>query len=211
MLKRLQRAMWKVVDLVNSPRKTQKITRSAVASRVIFERYLAAARVVDAKRFCAGSLAEMSMRVGGGKLMINAPDIPFGLLDVEALLFTGIEQQPHDQELMLPKHTAWHQQIYRYSAATTVLLCQPHFLMVLTNRNQLPPKGILSDADALIERVKLIPASYIDGEWVEDSNEIWLVPSVGVLSAGQTLEQNIDRVEILESVCAMAVLKSLIA
>lgn len=207
MLKQFQRATWKIVDLVNSPRKTQKITRNAVASRVIFDQYLVAAGIVDARGFCAGSLAEMSMRVSGGKFLINPPGIPLSLLDEETLLFSGMEKIPQEEEQALVRHAAWHQHIYRSTTAAAVLLCQPRSLMAVLNRQQVPRRGILKDADALIERVKLIPEDGVSEERINKADEIWLIPFSGVLLWGKSPGQLIERVEVLESVCAIAALQ----
>ena len=203
MLKQFQRATWKVVDLVNSPRKAQKITRSAFASRVIFDQYFDAAKVVDRKDFCAGSLSEMSMRVGGGKFMINPLDISFGFLDKEALLFPGIEKISPDMESELPKHAAWHQMIYKNTSAAAALLCQPQNLMTVAARKQLPPPGILKDADALIKQ--LVLEEQIEEDSIEEKNGMRLIPFIGIFLWGQTLAQLIDRVEILERVCAISI------
>ncbi len=203
MLKQFQRATWKIVDLVNSPRKTQKITRNAVASRVIFDQYLVAAGIVDARGFCAGSLAEMSMRVAGGKFLINPSGVPLSLLDEETLLFAGVEKIPQDEELALVRHATWHQHIYQHSSAAAVLLCQPRHVMAILNKRQIPPQGILRDADALIKRLKLIPQDKVNEENIKKEDEMWLIPSSGVILWGKTLAQLVDRVEMLESVCAI--------
>ncbi len=204
MLKQFQQATWKVVDLVNSPRKAQKITRSAVASRVIFDQYLDAVKVMDRKCFCAGSQSEMSMRVGGGKFMINPSGISFSLLDKEELLFPGIEKISSDLESELPKHVVWHQMIYQHTSASVALLCQPQNLMAVAVEKKLPPLGILKDADTLISRLAL--EEKFEGESLKEENGMRLIPFIGVLLWGQTLAQLIDRVEILERVCAISIL-----
>lgn len=205
MLKRFQQATWKVVNLVNSPRKAQKITRSAVASRVIFDQYLDAVKILDARYFCAGSLSEMSMRVGGGKFMINPTGIPFSLLDKESLIFPGIEKISQDMEPELARHTDWHRMIYKHSNATVVLLCQPQSLMTAAAGKQLPPPGILKDADDLVKQLIIVPQEKFTEESIKEENGMRLIPSVGILLWGQTLAQLIDRVEILERLCAISI------
>jgi ribulose-5-phosphate 4-epimerase/fuculose-1-phosphate aldolase len=207
MLKQFQRATWKVVDLVNSPRKTQKITRSAVASRVIFNQFLGAARIADGKNYFAGSLGEMSMRASGGKILINSKNIPFSMLDEETLLLAGSKQGQPDEELELPNHIDWHRLVYQYSEAAAVMLCQPRYLMYLANRLESPSKGILKDADALIAQLAITPETKITEESIRTGSDILLIPFIGVLLWGQTLAQLIDRLEILERVCAISALE----
>jgi len=206
MLKRFQQATWKVVNLVNSPRKAQKITRSAVASRVIFDQYLDAVKIMDARHFCAGSLSELSMRVGGGKFMINPAGIPFSLVDKESLIFPGIEKISQDMAADLPRHADWHQMIYMHTNAAAVLLCQPQNLMVVAVKNTKPSPGILKDADDLIGQLIIVPQEKFVEENIKEETGMRLVPSVGILLWGQTLAQLIDRVEILERVCAISIL-----
>ena len=206
MLKQFQQATWKVVNLVNSPRKAQKITRNAVASRVIFDYYLAAVKIIDAKQFCAGSLTEMSVRVSGGKFMVNPSGIPFNLLNTESLLFAGIEKVIPGSETELPKHAAWHQMIYKNTSAEAVLLCQPKNLMAVVNKKQEIPQGILKDADALIEQIILFSEERIKEENIKSNDGILVIPFVGILLWGQTLAQLIDQVEMLERVCAISLL-----
>jgi len=141
--------------------------------------------------------------VGGGKFLINPPGIPLGLLNEETLLFAGVQKMPQDEELALVRHVTWHQHIYQHSTADAVLLCQPRYLMAVLNKRQIPPQGILRDADALIKRVKLIPEDGVNEENIKKEDEMWLIPSIGVLLWGETLEQLVDRVEMLESVSAI--------
>ena len=206
MLKQFQQATWKVVNLVNSPNKAQKITRNAVASRVIFDQYMAAVKTVDAKQFCAGSLTEMSVRVGGGKFMVNPCGIPFDLLNTESLLFAGIDKLIPNLETGLPKHAGWHQMIYKSTAAEAVLLCQPKNLMAVVNKRQKIPQGILKDADALIAQIIPFSEEKIKEENIKGDDGILMIPSVGILLWGQTLAQLINQVEMLERICAISLL-----
>lgn len=131
MLKQFQEITWKVVNLVNPPTRTQRITRNAVVSRVILKEFMEAAVIMDNKNFFAGTCGEISLRTSGGKFIITPREIPICRINEESLLVETIEKETNVKNENLPLHTQWHREIYKNTNARAVVLCQPLYLSLI--------------------------------------------------------------------------------
>lgn len=205
MFKQFQRLMLRVVDLVNSPRKTQRIMRDAVVSRVILRDFYEAQKWMDSKGFFAGGLSEASLRVSGGKFLITPVDVPIGLLKENEMLtatITGKENEAHPD---LPRHIDWHRMIYQHTCANAVILCQPVYACLMTQKEELQDCGILSDLDAVLGKIQIVENDNMNLGEDSPDDSLLLVKGIGIVGWGQSLCSLLSRVEVLERMCELTI------
>lgn len=197
MLKRFQDLTWKVVNLVNPPTKTQRITRNAVVSRVILKDFAESAIRMDQKGFFAGSLGEVSVRTSGGRFLITPGDSPVCLLVEDSICTAAIEKGQEAGNEDFPRHLPWHRLIYKNTQAKAAMLCQPVHATLLANRLQKPRKDMLLEANSLVDQVEV--ALKEDVEKAEMGDEgVLFIKNIGILMWGASLGELLNRAEILE-------------
>ena len=205
MFKEFQQFTLKIVDLVNSPGKTQRIIRGTVASRMILKDFAVVSQLLEAKGFFAGSLGEISVRTSGGKMLVVPGGMPISRMTEESLLTAAIDRGGNDEDLYLPRHIEWHRRIYQHSLANAVVLCQPTFACIMSSQGRKPEKDIFLDTYELVEMTQCVKAQYIHfAEGVGDQG-VLLIDSGGVLVWGSDLDTLISRIEILEKLCEISV------
>ncbi len=206
MLKHFQDLTWKVVNLVNSAAKNQRVTRNALTSRVILKEFIEVASRMDQKGFFAGTLGEISLRITGGKFLITPADKPLCLLTEEALCLAPIEKISSEVDKKFPKHLHWHQCIYKKTSAKAVVVCQPVYAMLLANCLQKPKSDLLQQANRLVDLVEIMPEKEVDGNSAWKEEGIFFVPSVGMLLWGDSFSSLVDRIEIIERISLLSVI-----
>ncbi|MHB8808086.1 MAG: class II aldolase/adducin family protein, partial [Anaerolineaceae bacterium] len=209
-LKQFQKITWKVVNVVSPPTKTQRITRNAVVSRVILKEFIEAALIMDNKGFFAGTCGEVSLRTSGGKFIITLREIPICRLNEESILVETIEKEIDAKNENLPLHIQWHRAVYNNSNANAVVLCQLPWATVLANRMQKPKQDILMDANKLLDSVDMANLENINLNNKLDEEHTFFIQSVGILAWGQSLNDLINRMEILERLSEISAREKLI-
>lgn len=210
MLKQFQKITWSVVNFVNPPTKTQRITRDTTALRVILKEFVEAALIMDNKGFFAGTLGEVSLRTSGGKFIITPKEIPISRLNEESLLSESIKKEIDSKNEDLPFHVQWHRAIYNNSDANAVVLCQLPWITVLANRMQKPEPDILVDANRLLAYVDIAELEDIELEDTLNEKHSLFIRSIGLLAWGQSMNDLIDRIEILERLSEISARERLI-
>ena len=145
-----------MVNLVNSPGKTQRIMRDATVSRMILKDFFDAAQIMDAKRYFAGSLGEISLRASGGKMLVSSRGFPLGRLNEAAMLTVGLQGNWKTTGLNLPEHAGWHRAVYANSGAKVAVLCQPVNACIMANKGRLPDKDVFIEAEQWLGDVQLV-------------------------------------------------------
>jgi ribulose-5-phosphate 4-epimerase/fuculose-1-phosphate aldolase len=198
MLKQFQKMTWKIVDLVNPPTKTQRITRNAIVSRVILKEFVEVVNRMDQKGLLAGTLGEVSLRTSEGRFLITPGDKPISRITEDALCIAAIEKGSGIRDENFPSHTQWHREIYKNTHSRAVMLCQPPYATILANKLQKPEKGLLKDADLLLESIELVMANDVEkkDQWKDEGT--CFIQSIGVLLWSTSLDDLFNRVEILE-------------
>lgn len=204
MFKQFQQLTWKVVDLVNSPQKTQRITRNAIVSRVILKEFIETAMMMDRKGFFAGSFGEISLRTNGGKFLITPRDMSICRINEETIRIAAIEKESDAANENLPLHNQWHREIYRNSNANAVVLCQPPFATVLANKMQKPAQDLLVDAKKLLDSTDFVIPEDVALKNKLDEEYTLFIQSIGILVWGKSLDDLLNRIEILERLSAIS-------
>jgi ribulose-5-phosphate 4-epimerase/fuculose-1-phosphate aldolase len=193
MLKSFQDLTNKIVNLVNSPSRIQKTTRNAVASRVVLISFCEDVHLADQHGFFAGSLGEYSIRLAGGKFIINPSNSPIARLTEENILIAAIHREMGVSEELPVRHIEWHRMIYKNTSAKTVMICQPNAVCILANQMKKPPKGILNDTDEILDSVVCTEPSDTRFSDYLIKYQTLLIKGIGVLSWGATFEELFDR------------------
>jgi ribulose-5-phosphate 4-epimerase/fuculose-1-phosphate aldolase len=197
MFKSFQDLTNKIVNLVNSPSRIQKTTRNAVASRVALKTYFEDVHLADQHDFFAGSLGEYSIRLGGGKFIINPSNSPIARLTEENILVAAIQREMVVSEALPAHHIGWHRMIYEKTSAKMVIICQPYAVCILANQMRKPPKGILNGTDEVLDSVVCTEPSDKQLSDYLIKYQTLLIKGIGVLSWGATFEELFDRVAII--------------
>ena len=197
MFKSFQDLVNKIVNSINSPSRIQKTTRNAVASRVVLINYCEDVRLADQHGFFAGSLGEYSMRLAGGKFIINPSNSPITRLTEENILVAAIQRDMVVSETLPARHIEWHRMIYEKTSAKMVMICQPNAVCILANQTRKPPRGILNDTDEVLDSVVCTEPS--DKQLSDHliKYQTLLIKGIGVLSWGSTFEELFDRIAII--------------
>lgn len=200
MFKQFQQLTLRVVDLVNSPRKTQRIMRDAAVSRVILRDFYEALKLMDNKGFFAGRLSEASLRGSGGKFLVTPAGKPFGLLSEKEMLAVAITGK---EETLpgLPQHIDWHREIYRQTNANVVMLCQPVYACLLAQKGRLPASDIFLDNEDFTGSMKVLKHADLNLAGNLQDESMFLIKGIGVLIWGTSLHELIGQLEILERMC----------
>lgn len=205
MFREIQQFTLKIVDLVNSPSKTQRIIRDATVPRMILKEFSAVSRILDTKGFFAGSLSEISLRTSGGKMLVTPGGKPICRVTEESGLTSAIDGGGKGGEMNLPGHIEWHRGIYQHSMANAVVLCQPVFACIMSRQGREPEKDIFINANELLEITKCVKVQDIHFDEGVGDQGVLLIDSVGVLTWGSDLDTLIARIEILERFCEISI------
>lgn len=205
MFKDFQQLTIKIVELVNSPRKTQRIIRDATVPRVILKDFVDTIKLLAEAGLLVGSLSEVSLRTKGGKFLITPNDLSIRKITEESLLTAAINPDTINQITNLPRHLDWHREIYSKSKANAVVLCQPIFSCIAANRIQKPGKNIFTDADEIIDMMRLSKGEKVNFQEGLNSDGILLIQSVGILAWGKNPGIVLSRLETLERICQIEI------
>ena len=201
MFKQFSKIAWKVIDVVNTPSRTQRITRTAVVSRVILKDYMDSVKIMEQKGIFAGSLGEVSLRVSGGKFLINPRKIPLSFINDEMLLFEGYDKETYMKTEEQPVHIDWHRMVYHSSMASAVVLCQPAHATLIANSQKELRNDILIDGKNISEMAKFaLPEEMSEMKHLPDES-IFFVKTIGILCWGKTIHDLFDRILILDRLC----------
>ncbi len=201
----MQQLTIKIVDLVNSPRKTQRIMRNATIPHMILKDFVDAANLMSERGFLIGCLSEISLRASGGKLLITPRESGPGRLSEENLLTVAIGHEAADEHLSLPRHIDWHRAIYANSAANCAALCQPVFASLAAARMRKPAEDVLLDAAEILKMTQCVKSTDIDLDENMEDEGILLIQAVGVLAWDKDLDAVLARIDTLERVCEIMV------
>jgi hypothetical protein len=128
------------------------------------------------------------------------------LLDEETLLFSGMEKIPQRGRAGTGQACSLASNIYRSTTAAAVLLCLAAFLMAVLNRQQVLA-GDIEGCRRLIERCEIDPGRRGQRRKDQQSGRDMVDPIQRCIVVGKSPGQLIERVEVLESVCAIAALQ----
>lgn len=131
MLQKYQKLTLSLVELVNRSRGRKAQTLDALASEQTRHTFVETFKTAHRLGLTAGTMSELSMRIGGSKLLIT----PFRAwpesLGIADLVVATIEDEWVDAHAEPPEFLGWHKAIYASSDAQAILLSQPTACIVL--------------------------------------------------------------------------------
>lgn len=209
MLAAYKNLVWRVVNLANAPRgRTYQQQRDQLLLQgKQRQQFIAAARQIVASRLAPGSLAEVSLRLSPNTLAITAQHSHLANLTDDDII-TGPIKLDEPVELAAP-HLQWHRQIYRDTPAEAVLLVQPPHALALANAGLQPSPQAMPAMWDLLGGAALLPtaeASPVELPAALLEKHAIVVPQVGALIRGDSLEDAITRAEALEFLSQLTVI-----
>ncbi len=191
--------VWSVVNLVNSPRgRTYHQQRDRLLLKGQEHRqFVAAAGQIVANRLALGSLGELSLRLAENTLAITAPNSHLAHLAETDIVTCPLA--PDKPDNTAAAHLAWHRLIYRETSAQAILLGHPQVTITLANAGQLPDAQLMPAMWAKIGGVVLLAESELLPATLAGQH-VALIPQVGALIWGSSLEDVLIRAEALEYV-----------
>lgn len=209
MLATYKNLVWSVVNLVNAPRgRTYQQQRDRLLLKgKQHQQFVATMQLIVARRLALGSLAELSIRLSDSSLAITAERRHLAELSETDIITCPIDADAPDESAA--PHLRWHRQLYRDTPAEAVLLAHPPHALALANAGLLPNSQATPAMWNIIGGVALLSTA-------EDSparlpvalleQHSILVPHIGVLIWGDSLNNVIVRAEALEFVSQLTLI-----
>ncbi|KAA3647309.1 MAG: class II aldolase/adducin family protein [Chloroflexi bacterium] len=207
MLKGYQRVTNQIVSMVNQNRGLGTRTRNALAPRKVRQDYLKQSGLAAVAGLTAGNLAEASIRLQGGRLLINTKDSWLADLSDDDLCITTInntEETLHSAPP--PRHVRWHQQLYARQSCQAVVLLQPSAALAFAASEKELDVSRLKDAVHVVGAVPILDPEQVE-EHASHSTSM-LIRGYGVLAVGSSLPGVIARVETFNRWCEAMLLVS---
>ena len=182
--------------------------RDATISRMILKDFFDAAQIMDAKRYFAGSLGEISLRASGGKMLVSSRGFPLGRLNEAAILTVGLQGNWKTTGLNLPEYAGWHRAVYANSGAKVAVLCQPVNACIMANKGRLPDKDVFIEAEQWLGDVQLVRPHELRLDAALPAKGTLLAAGVGVFAWGEETNELLARLELLERCCEIGLKSS---
>ena len=191
-----------MINLVNAPRGrsyNQQRDRLLLKAEQR-QQFVAVAQQIVAKGLALGSLGELSLRISDKQLAITVQNSQLGRL-AETDIITCSTQLDNPAEAAAP-HLHWHRLLYLETPARAVLLGHPPYTITLANAGQLPDRRLMPEMWAQVGDVTLLSPEEVAAELAAAAQRYpaILIPQVGALLWGNSLDDVTNRAEALEYV-----------
>lgn len=208
MLDGFKRATWKSVELVNSQGKMDKRARAAMAPRGIVKQYLEECQRAQKQGLLLGILSEASLRLPGGKMLINLAGSSLERLREEDLCFTSLEKDYAYSGNQPAVHSELHRTIYvLFPDVNAVLLCHPENAVLCASRKILPNADELIDLKSFARGIQWLekPEALI-GEKITGAHSA-LVRGTGLFVWAKNLTEVVDHAAMIERMAKYSLIK----
>jgi ribulose-5-phosphate 4-epimerase/fuculose-1-phosphate aldolase len=135
-----------MVTLVNTQSRVDAKTRDILIPKLLRKTLNEIVGNAEENKLTVGSLSEVSARLQGNRIAVNALNTPFTKGEVDFAVL-ALNSDKIMTSLMPSRHLSWHQLVYAHTAASFALLCQPVAAMVMANRMKLPDTQLLADVE----------------------------------------------------------------
>ncbi|MEM8532692.1 MAG: class II aldolase/adducin family protein [Chloroflexota bacterium] len=210
MFERYKNMTLQLVQFVNAPRqqnyaqyrnrhllKESQKQELSTTGRLLVERSLAHA-----------TTGEVSLRLGSSQLVVNTLGSDLAQLTEQQLVVGTLD---NDKSLGdAARHLDWHRMLYAKTSAQAVILCQPAYALTLANAQRLPEQPIAPEIFQSIGEVTMIHSDELYAERnaaVFGRHHALLIPNIGALVWGKSPSDAARRVEALEYVSRLTVLR----
>jgi ribulose-5-phosphate 4-epimerase/fuculose-1-phosphate aldolase len=201
MLDAYQKMTNKLVRRVNDQRGMGSHVREAMVSRKVAQMFLEHLRLAAERGLSVGKLSEASLRLSGDKFLITAVSCYFPISTEKELKIGAISADWTIDLEEMPRHAAWHREIYGATDAKAILLSQPTAAMALAAKGELPAAGLLVDGETAVNGLIHTPPDAAQISTAAKSNHALLIAGYGLITLGDDLGQAISRAEIVNRCC----------
>jgi ribulose-5-phosphate 4-epimerase/fuculose-1-phosphate aldolase len=197
-----------VVELVNPLNKASSTVRDILIPSKIGKEVVQAASQIRTKNLAVGNMGEISIRIAGSleKFVINSSTSDMGNLTEKDLCLVDIlngnvlgVQQP-------ARHFELHREIYRQTAANTVILCQPPAAMVCGFHKSLPQQALWPEINAVSEQLECVENDMKEVFSKIKTHQFLIIQGIGLLVQGTNLKESFWNAEIIERFCQISIL-----
>lgn len=194
-----KRATNTVVGLVNRAGVNNNRAVAALAPQEVQANFLAATHRCANRDFVIGSLSEASVLFSRSRFLTLARGV--GLADGEKsdIVLFDIKSNRIINHGGEPQNLGLHRLIYTHSSFESVLLCHPKYSIRNLAKKQELDFSLLPSVESKIGQV--VTCELGDLEKSVSNHTVIFVRDVGVLSLGNTLDQALERIELLEWIC----------
>lgn len=209
MLSAYKSLTWSVVNLVNAPRdRTFEQQRDKLLLKAEQRQQFAnVGQQIVAARLALGSLGEISLRFSSHKLAITTKNSQLAQLTDKDIVTCPIELTTPQETAAL--HLNWHRLIYLETPAQAVMLGHPQYAITLANAGYLPNQYLMPELWQLIGDVTRLSLKELTDAILVDAvqkHPVVLLPQIGVLIWGNSLNDVLTRAEALEYVSQLTVI-----
>lgn len=209
MLQKYQKLTLSLVDMVNRSRGRKTQTLNALASVQTRHTFVETFKTAHRLGLTAGTMSELSMRIGGNKLLITPSMAWPESLGIADLVIAAIENDWVDAQTEPPEFLGWHQAIYASSDSQAILFSQPAACVALgglqreLDLNQRPVFAAHSGGIAWAE-----PETGAIVDALKD-HAVVLLHDQGMIARGGSLDEAVARSDTAERLCAIALQEAL--
>lgn len=196
MLESFKRATNAVVNLVNRAGVNNSRAVSALAAQEERLSFLAAVHRCASLGFSLGTLSEASLRISKTRFLTLPNGLSFPQADKNDVAVYDLNANSFINRVESPLNLEIHKLIYKSSAHKATLLCHPKWAFRLFSRGA---DLDYSSFPILESKIGQLAVSKVeDLEQLISTHTVFFIPNIGILSLGETLDQALERIELLE-------------
>jgi ribulose-5-phosphate 4-epimerase/fuculose-1-phosphate aldolase len=153
---------------------------------------------VSQQNLCSGGISEASLKFQENKFLVTRACCWFqDLADDDLVLALAPPTQLPENE-QVPLHWDWHLVAYRNNPdINAVILGQPSAVMALANKDLLPLRDSLVTSAEYIGEFSLCPPEEAAIGKYSQTNQVLILPSIGVLSLGNSLIEAATKLDLI--------------
>ena len=194
----------KLVRRVNARRGLSNRVREAIVPRKTTRQFLKQLQLAAERGLAVGQLSEASLRLAGDKFLITAANCWFPNSSEKELKIGAISSDWTIDLEEMPRHVAWHREIYAATETKALLLSQPAAATAMAAKGHLPAAELLVDGETAVHGIACISPNEDSFANKALTAHALLVAGYGLITLGDDLAQAISRAETVERWCQIA-------
>ncbi|NPV87748.1 MAG: class II aldolase/adducin family protein [Anaerolineae bacterium] len=205
MFDRLSKASRDVVNLVSTQSRVDAKTRDILIPRPTRKILVETARLVFEENLSAGFLSELSMRLSGGKMAINALNTSFATLSEGDFAILNLNNGKTVTSVIPSRRVGWHCLAYNLTNANFAILCQPVASMIMAHKMALPDFALFEDAEEAIDRITCSTPDDDTLRKLIPENHAILIRGCGLFVWGETPQSTLARAALVNRLCEISI------
>lgn len=199
MLESFKRVTNAVVGLVNRAGVNNSRAVAALAPQEERISFLSSVRRCGSQGFSLGSLSEASLRITKTRFLTIPKGLIFSLADKKDVVVYDLNADAFVSQVEAPTNLEIHKLVYRSTNHKALLLCHPKWTFRLFSGGRNLDYSSFPALENMIGEVEVGEVEAL--VQLLSTHSLIFIRNIGLLSLGETLDQALERVELLEWIC----------